>query len=107
MVDFSITYPFAKSDAESIKEPLLAVVLDSIKSVQEVDEGYVLNCGRNPECVDPLAKLIMVQRVLNPFLRLSLTVESNDGPIKLELSGPEGTKDFLRSEFVLKRWTLK
>ena len=106
MVDFSIVYPFSQSDALQIKEPLMSVVVDLIKSVQETPDGYVLNCGREPECLQPLCRLMEVQRVLNPFLRSHLVVESNGGPIKLEISGPSGTKDFLHTEFGLIRWTL-
>ena len=36
-----------------------------------------------------------------PFLRFSIRLEPGEGPIWLELSGPEGTKDFLNSIFSL------
>ena len=104
VVDFSISYPFTKEAAESIREPLLSVVLDLIKSVQEVEDGYLLSFGREPHVLPQLAQLMQVERVTNPFIRMSLTMESKDGPVKLELSGPEGTKDFLFTDFGLKRW---
>ncbi len=104
MVQFSISYPFTKEAAESMREPLLAVVLDSIRSVQELDDGYMLNFGREPKVISQVAQLLQVERVINPFIRMSLVMESNDGPVKLELSGPAGTKDFLFSDFGLKRW---
>lgn len=106
MVENSITYPFTKEAAEEMRETLLSVVLDLIKSVQETDDGYVLVFGRVPQAVQPLAQLMQVERVMNPFMRMSLVVESNEGPVKLELSGPSGTKEFLYSEFGLKRWIL-
>ncbi|AUM11242.1 hypothetical protein [Ketobacter alkanivorans] len=106
MVDYSITYPLTREAAEELREPLLSVVLDLIKSVQEMDEGYTLVFGREPQAVQPAAQLMQVERVMNPFMRMSLVVESNEGPVKLELSGPSGTKEFLYSEFGLKRWIL-
>ncbi len=106
MVEFAITYPFSKQAATDIREPLVAVVMDLIKSVQESEDGYSLNFGREPQSINPLCQLIQVERIINPFMRMVLTVESNDGPIKLDLSGPTGTKDFLYSEFGLKRWIL-
>lgn len=106
MVENSITYPFTKEAAEEMREPLLSVVFDLIKSVQEIDDGYVLVFGRVPQAVQPVAQLMQVERVMNPFMRMSLVVESNEGPVKLELSGPTGTKEFLYSEFGLKRWIL-
>ncbi|MGC1509212.1 hypothetical protein FT643_10120 [Ketobacter sp. MCCC 1A13808] len=106
MVDYSITYPFTKQAAEDIRESLLAVVLDLIKSVQEGEEGYLLNFGRQSEVLQPVSQLVQVERVINPFMRMLVIVESNGGPIKLDLSGPTGTKEFLYSEFGLKRWMM-
>ncbi len=106
MVDYSITYPFTREAAEELREPLLSVVLDLIKAVQETEEGYALVFGRVPQAVQPAAQLMQVERVMNPFMRMSLVVESNEGPIKLEMSGPTGTKEFLYAEYGLKRWIL-
>ena len=106
MVDYSITYPFTRESAEELREPLLSVVLDLIKAVQETEEGYILVFGRVPESVQPAAQLMQVERIINPFMRMSLIVESNEGPIKMEMSGPKGTKEFLYSEYGLKRWIL-
>jgi hypothetical protein len=46
-----------------------------------------------------LADLITSEHLCCPFLRFSLNVEPCVGPIWLELSGPDGTKDFLNSLF--------
>ena len=104
MVDLTIEYPFSKEAAQDLHEPIMAVVVDLIKSVQETEEGYSLSFGRVPMAIQPLAQLVQVQRVLNPFMRMALVVESNEGPIRLDLSGPTGTKEFLFSEFGLQRW---
>ena len=104
VIDISITYPLTKEAAEEIREPLLSVVLDMVKAVSETDDGYLLMFGRTPEVIQPLSHFIQVERVVSPFMRMALIIESNDGPVKLELSGPTGTKDFLYSEFALKRW---
>ena len=106
MVEFAITYPFSKESAAELREPILSVVMDLIKSVQESEDGYILNFGRVPEAINPLAQLIQVEKIISPFIRMALTVESNDGPVKLDMSGPTGTKDFLYTEYGLKRWIL-
>jgi len=104
VVEISIKYPLSRETALELREPILAVVLDSLKSVQVHDEGYTLNFGRESQVIKPLAQMIEIERVVNSFLRLQLIVESNQGPIKLDLSGPAGTRDFLVTEFGLKRW---
>jgi len=34
-----------------------------------------------------------------PFLEFQLTIAAGGGPLRLEITGPEGTKDFLSSTF--------
>ena len=104
MVEISIKYPLSQETAQELREPVLAVVLDSIKSVIENEDGFVLNFGRESSVIRSVSQMIEIERVINPFLRLALVVESNQGPIKLEVTGPTGTKDFLNTEFGLKRW---
>ncbi|HVK99858.1 MAG TPA: hypothetical protein VM553_08600 [Dongiaceae bacterium] len=104
MVEISIKYPLSRESALELREPVLAMVLDSLKSVQANEEGFTLNFGRESQIIKPIAQMIEIERVVNSFLRLQLIVESNQGPIKLELSGPAGTRDFLVTDFGLKRW---
>ncbi len=35
-----------------------------------------------------------------PFLKFSITVEPGDGPVWLEMTGPQGTKEFLVEVFI-------
>jgi hypothetical protein len=102
--DIIIQYPLSQETAQELREPVLGVVLDSIKSVTETHDGFVLNFGRESSIIKPVSHMIEIERVLNPFLRMALIVESSQGPIKLELNGPSGTKDFLTKEFGLRRW---
>jgi len=46
-----------------------------------------------------VAQLITFERECCPFLRFNLRLEPANGPLWLELTGPEGTKDFLQSLF--------
>lgn len=104
MNDIIIQYPLSQETARELRESVLGVVLDSIKSVLETNDGFVLNFGRESSIITSVSNMIQIERVLNPFLRMALIVESTQGPIKLELSGPSGTKDFLITEFGLRRW---
>ncbi len=104
MVEIFIKYPLTLETAQELREPVLAVILDAIKSVTAGEDGFTLNFGRESRIIHSVSQMIEIERVVNPFLRMSLVVESNQGPIKLELTGPTGTKDFLISEFGLKRW---
>ena len=96
--------PLTPDVARECREQLLTLLLDNIKQVSETEEGYVLNFGRLEDELQSILQFLEVERKCNPFLRLRLTLESNDGPVKLRISGPSGTKDFLVKEFGLKRW---
>ena len=95
---------FSKEDATEKREQLLNIVLDSIKHVTETESGYLLKFGTDQEDMVLISDWLLTEKICNPFLRFSLQVESNNGPISVELSGPAGTKDFLESTLSLKRW---
>ena len=44
-----------------------------------------------------IAAVVEAEHRCCPFLRFALTVEPGDGPVTLEVTGPEGTKEFLES----------
>lgn len=96
--------PLTEEIAREAREQMLPLVLDLIKQVSELDDGYVFDFGRNDEAIPLISQLLEIERVANPFLRFHMISESHKGPIKLEIVGPSGTKSFLHSEFALSRW---
>jgi hypothetical protein len=74
---------------------LRAQVLATIDGVAEVDDGFALHVGAD---LVALAEWIAFERLCCPFLRFRLAIEG-EGPVRLELGGAEGVKDFLREEF--------
>jgi len=93
-----------KSDAEDMRQTLLPMLLDCVRNVDVIDHGYVLNLGRPYQALHWATQLCMLERICHPFLRISVSSESNGGPIKVEISGPAGTQDFLQTELGLSRW---
>jgi hypothetical protein len=47
------------------------------------------------ETLATLARMVDAERQCCRFLRFVITVEPDDGPVLLELSGPAGTRDFI------------
>jgi len=95
---------YSKQDILDLREEVLPQVLDIIKRVNESDEGYILHFDSADRSLTLLVRWLNLERIINDFLRFQLYIESNQGPIRLELNGPSGTKDFLQSELNLKRW---
>jgi hypothetical protein len=94
----------SRDDAQERRAKLLPMVLDSVKQVVENENGFSLRFPSTTRDLRILCDWLVVERMCNSFLRLQLSVESKEGPIRVELSGPTGTKDFLISEFGLQRW---
>lgn len=91
-----------QAQAQRIEQ--LPLLLDEIKQVKVIDSGYSLRFGLEPPSLILVCDWLQIERICQPFLRMKLSIESNQGPIWLELSGPAGTQDFLKSEYGLNRW---
>lgn len=77
----------------------LRKVRSAVIEVKELESGYAYRFPSDVAWIAELANLITLERQCCPFLRFSIRLEPGEGPIWLELSGPEGTKDFLNSIF--------
>lgn len=82
----------------------LSLLLDEIKQVKVIESGYSLRFEPVPASLLVISDWLMIETLCQPFLRMRLTIESNQGPIWLDLSGPAGTQSFLKSEYGLSRW---
>jgi hypothetical protein len=70
-------------------------VLAAVEEVVETDNGFAVRVGADRV---ELAEWIAFERLCYPFLRVRLAIEGN-GPVRWELGGGEGVKDFLGEEF--------
>jgi hypothetical protein len=78
---------------------LLQTFRSGVSETKELEDGYAYRFPSDGNWIAELAKLITVERECCPFLRFNLRVEPANGPIWLELTGPEGTRSFLHSLF--------
>jgi hypothetical protein len=71
----------------------------AVTELRELEDGYSYCFPADADLLAELARLVNLERQCCPFLRFRLTVESGNGPICLEMTGPEGTKEFLAATF--------
>lgn len=90
--------------AQDKRSVLINVILDAIKQVKPLEKGYGLRFSPDDEDLLLVMDWIYVERLCNPFLKFVLKAESNKGPLWVQITGPEGTQAFLKSEFALNRW---
>lgn len=74
---------------------LFAVVLEA----RELPDGYAFRLPTDPEVLLLAAEDLSMERLCCPFLRFTLEIEPNGGPVWLRFTGGEGAKAFLRMGF--------
>ena len=76
-------------------------LFQSVQDVQEIENGFefIFPNPSGSEILTSMAEFITNERLCCPFLKFTLTVNTNPQPISLILTGPEGTQEFLRAEF--------
>lgn len=67
--------------------------------VRPSGDGFVLSFPAT--AFDDVARFMSHERLCCPFLRFSLDLEANGGPIHLCLSGPPGAAEFIGAELGL------
>jgi hypothetical protein len=86
----------ALSATERVRRSTLAKRLgDHRQMVIETETGYAVRLPDDPSAYDEAFELALLERRCCPFLRLELTMEPNDGPVWLTLSGGPGVKALL------------
>jgi hypothetical protein len=51
-----------------------------------------------PAVLERIARFVSKERRCCPFLAFTVTVAREDGPVWLEITGPEGTREFLATD---------
>ena len=98
-MDNSLPIACTLSDADfrQRREELLKTVAAAVVKKQELANGFAYSFPTEAKWISELAQLITFERECCPFLQFALRTDPGSGPIWLELTGPEGTKEFLKS----------
>jgi hypothetical protein len=78
------------------KAGLLQELIARSHSREEQDDGISFTFAAAPDLLPLMAEVIDAERRCCRFLRFELTVQPADGPVQLRLTGPAGTREFLR-----------
>lgn len=80
------------------REATLVAEFKSIRGeVEELDDGYAFRMPGDSKSLAITAELISAERECCPFLTFELLAEPKLGPLVLRVTGPSGSKEFLRS----------
>lgn len=77
------------------REGLLADLVRRAASREPLADGHRLRFSAAGETLALIARVIDAERRCCRFLRFQLTVDPDEGPVVLELTGPPGTREFI------------
>jgi hypothetical protein len=82
------------------RAPLREELASTPVETSELPEGYAIRFAPRPTLLERLARFIELERRCCPFMTFTLEVRADHGPVTLTLTltGPTGTREFLRTE---------
>ena len=98
-VSLPVACSLMDSELQERRRNILQTVRSAVSEVKETENGFLYRFPSDGGWIKELANLVELERQCCPFLRFSITVEAGDGPVWLEMTGPQGTKEFLIEVF--------
>jgi hypothetical protein len=95
MDDQVVVCSLSPSARQARRENLLKELLGRAQERHELPNGYRLSFLPRADVLASIASMIEAERQCCRFLRFTLTVEPDAGPIVLDVTGPAGTREFL------------
>jgi hypothetical protein len=95
MADLPIVCTLGPDTMRTRKAGLLPGVARLSVERHAIDSGYRFEFAPEPDTLRSIANMIDAERLCCRFLRFVLTVEPDSGPIRLDVTGPEGTQAFM------------
>jgi hypothetical protein len=97
MADLPIMCTLGPDALKARKARLLSVVSRLSRQTVKIPAGYRLEFAPATETLRVIVDMIDAERQCCRFLRFALTVEPNAGPLRLDVTGPEGAQAFVEA----------
>lgn len=94
MADLPVACTLSPAALQARRANLLHVLLRRTMERRELPNGYSLRFAAESDVLSEIAHAVENERQCCRFLRFTVTVEPDDGPITVEFTGPAGTKEF-------------
>ena len=85
------------SDLRIRESTLLAQFKTAVIEREELENGYLFRILGDNKSIALVTELIIAERECCPFLKFEMSLEPAMGPINVRMTGPAGTKEFLKS----------
>ena len=95
MSDLPVACTLDPATLKTRREGLLNEVLRAASQRQALPNGLRLQFNASSDTLALITRAIDAERRCCRFLTFRLTLEPDEGPIALEMTGPPGTREFL------------
>jgi hypothetical protein len=95
MPDLPIVCTLTLDALRARREGLLTELLRQATGHELLPEGLRLRFDFSAETLASITRAVEAERHCCRFLRFMITVEPDEGPLTLDLTGPEGTREFV------------
>jgi len=83
------------------KAMVLTLLQKNVLEKKELNNGYAFKFQGSDAMIDTLTSFIKTERQCCDFFTFNLSITNEKSFVWLQLSGPEGTKDFIKTEMEL------
>ena len=95
MPDLPIVCTLTPGALRARREGLLAELLRRSIGHELLPDGLRLRFASSNDALASIARAVDAERHCCRFLRFTITVEPDEGPLTLDLTGPPGTSEFV------------
>jgi hypothetical protein len=95
MAELPVACTLSPDALNARRQGLLTRLLKQSSGQELLPDGLRLRFAASAETLASIAAAIEAERHCCRFLRFTVTVEPDEGPFTLDLTGPQGTREFI------------
>ena len=95
--DMRIACRLTSAELRERETTLLAQFKSAVIETEELPDGYAFRVPGDRKWVAIIARTIVAERECCPFLTFEFVAQPSMGPVIVRVTGPAGTKDFLKT----------
>lgn len=96
--DGTLVCKLSSPEMQERKSTILASLKKQVLEKRELENGYAFKFTGSDKMVDELMEFIKTERTCCGFFTFNLSISGDASEAWLELTGPEGAKDFITTE---------